>query len=84
MDRIRPLFVYFYPFDMTNITQIDYNDKSVYGVLGTQTRGGRMVGADESTAIAAPQDIWELLFGLFRRMSVYLYLCGVLNIYHNS
>ena len=28
------------------------NDKSVDGVLETQTRGGRMVGADEST------DLW--------------------------
>ena len=27
------------------------NDKSVDGVLGTQTRGGRMVGADESTEL---------------------------------
>ena len=27
------------------------NDRSVDGVLGTRTRGGRMVGADESTEI---------------------------------
>ena len=27
------------------------NEKSVDGVLGTQTRGGRMVGADESTEL---------------------------------
>ena len=35
-------------------TNLTINYKSVYGVLGTQTRGGRMVGADESTAMAAP------------------------------
>ena len=34
---------------MINIAQIDHNDKSVEGVLGTRTRGCRMVGADEST-----------------------------------
>ena len=27
------------------------NDKSVDGVLGTRTRGGRIVGADESTEL---------------------------------
>ena len=27
------------------------NEKSVDGVLGTRTRGGRMVGADESTEL---------------------------------
>ena len=27
------------------------NDKSVYGVLGTRTQGGRMEGADESTEL---------------------------------
>ena len=27
------------------------NDKSIDGVLGTQTRGGRMVGADESVEL---------------------------------
>ena len=28
---------------------IQYNDESIDGVLGTQTRGGRMEGVDEST-----------------------------------
>ena len=42
MVQIRPLFVYFRSFRMTNTAQIDYNDKSVDGVHG-------MVGADEST-----------------------------------
>ena len=32
---------------MTNIAQIDFNEKSIDGVLGTRTRGGRMVGATE-------------------------------------
>ena len=37
---------------MTSIAQNDYNDKSIDGVLRTQTQGGRMVGADESTKTA--------------------------------
>ena len=36
---------------MTNIAQIDYNDKSVHGVLGTWTQGSRMVAVDESTEL---------------------------------
>ena len=44
-------FVYFCSFHMTNIVQIDHNDKSVNGVLGTRTRGGRVVGADEFTEL---------------------------------
>ena len=51
MGQIRPLFVYFPSFRMRNIAQIDYYDKSVDGVLGTQTRRGRMVGKDESTEL---------------------------------
>ena len=45
-----PLFVYFRPFlnTKTNIVQ-NLTIKSVDGVLGTRTRGGRMVDADEST-----------------------------------
>ena len=35
MGQIRPLFVYFCSFHMTNTAQIDFNDKSVDGVLGT-------------------------------------------------
>ena len=34
---------------MTNIAQIDNNDKSIGGVLGTQTKGGMIVGADKSS-----------------------------------
>ena len=35
MGQIRPLFVYFRCFHMTNIAQIDYKDKSIHGVLWT-------------------------------------------------
>ena len=44
-------FCLFRSFYITNISLIDYNDKSIDGVLGTQTRGGRMVGTDESTEL---------------------------------
>ena len=52
MGQTRPLFVYFRPFlnTMTNTTQ-NLTIKSVDGVLWTQTRGGRMVGTDESTEL---------------------------------
>ena len=50
MGQSRPLFVYFrsfhIPIQMTNI-----NWKSIDGVLGTRTQGGRMEGADESTEL---------------------------------
>ena len=32
-------------------TNLTINDKSVIGVLGTQTRGGKMVGTDKSTEL---------------------------------
>ena len=32
-------------------TNLTINDKSVDGMLGSQTRGGRMEGADESTEL---------------------------------
>ena len=32
-------------------TNLTINDKNIYGVLGTRTQGGRMVGADESTEL---------------------------------
>ena len=39
------------------------NDKSVDGVLGTQTQGDRMVGTDESTELWHPMSIifWHCL-----------------------
>ena len=44
------LFVYFRSFhnEKTNLTLID---KSVDGVFGTQTQGGMMEGADQSTGL---------------------------------
>ena len=51
MNQIWPLFVYFRSFHWTNIARIDYNDESTDSVLGTQTQGGRIVGADESTEL---------------------------------
>ena len=51
MGQSRPLFVYFRPFHITiSIIQIE---KSLDGVLGIQTCGRRMVGADETIAINA-------------------------------
>ena len=67
MGQIRPLFVYFRSFHNANIAQIDCNDKSVDGVLGTQTRGGRMVGTDKST------ELWRLLFPLPLQIYTYHY-----------
>ena len=51
MGLTRPLFAYFSPFHMTNTALILQMKKSVDGVLGTRTRSGRMVGADESTEL---------------------------------
>ena len=46
MGQSRPLFVYFRSFLITISIQIE---KSVDGVIGIQTWGRRMVGADETT-----------------------------------
>ena len=45
---------------MTNTVQ-NLTIKSVDGVLGTQTRGGRVVGADESTEIWRHPTVANLL-----------------------
>ena len=45
MGQTWPLFVYFSFFSH------DKFDISIDGVLGTRTRGGRMVGANESTEL---------------------------------
>ena len=52
MGQTRPLFCLFSSFSQhnDNIVQ-NLTIKSVDGVLGTRTRGGRMVGADESTEL---------------------------------
>ena len=47
MGQTRPLS--FFSHDKYSTNTI--NEKSVDGVLGTRTRGGKMVGADESTEL---------------------------------
>ena len=51
MGQFRPLFVYFRYF----LDTISIIEKSVDGVLGIQTRGRRMVGADETTERPLPK-----------------------------
>ena len=51
MGQIRPLFCLFSFFSHDKYSTITINDKSFDGVLGTRTRGSRMVGADESTEL---------------------------------
>ena len=52
MGQSRPLFVYFR--DFLNTISIIQIEKSVDGVLGIQTWGRRMVGADETTELWRP------------------------------
>ena len=51
MGRTRPLFVLFSFFSHDKYSTNTIYEKSIDGVLGTRTWGGRMVGADESTEI---------------------------------
>ena len=51
MGQARHLFVYFHSFLIIIPIQIE---KSIDGVLGIQTRGLRMVGADETTELWRP------------------------------
>ena len=54
MGQSRPLFVYFrYFLDTISIIQIE---KSIDGMLGIQTRGCRMVGADKTTELWRPHN----------------------------
>ena len=48
MGQTRPLFVYFLFFSHDKYSTNTINDKSIDGVIGTRTQGGRMVGIDES------------------------------------
>ena len=51
MGQTRPiLIISFFSHDKYS-TNLTINDKSVDGMLGTRTLGGRMVGADESTEL---------------------------------
>ena len=64
MGQSRPLFVYFrYFLDTISIIQIE---KSVDGVLGIQTRGRRMVGADETTELWRPPTNLTVCFAIER------------------
>ena len=51
IGQFGPLFVYFCSFLITISIQIE---KSIDGVLGIQTRGRRMVGADKTTELWRP------------------------------
>ena len=52
MGQTRPLFVYFRPFRITiSIIKIE---KSIDGVLGIQTWGRRIVGADDTMVLWRP------------------------------
>ena len=51
MGQARHLFAYFHSFLIMIPIQIE---KSIDGVLGIQTRGLRMVGADETTELWRP------------------------------
>ena len=51
MGQTRPLFCLFSFFSHIAWTNLTINVKSVDGMLGSRTRGGRMEGADESTEL---------------------------------
>ena len=51
MCQTRPLFVYFVFFSHYKYSTNNINYKSIDGVIGTRTWGGRMVGADKSTEL---------------------------------
>ena len=61
----------FNSFHMINMAQIDYNDKSVDGVLETRTWHSRMVGAGKST------ELWRHPSSNFiYTCDLYVYFCG--------
>ena len=64
MGQSRPLFVYVRYF--LNIISIIQIEKSVDGVLGIQTRGRRMVGADETT------ELWRPLLPRFKELPIHV------------
>ena len=54
MGQTQPLLVYFRSFSQHKdkySSNFTINDKSIDGVLGSRTRGGRMEGADGSTEL---------------------------------
>ena len=66
MGQSQPLFVYFHSFLITISIQIE---KSVDGVLGIQTRGRRMVGADKTRSYGGhpivPLFCWSFIDVIF-------------------
>ena len=62
MGQSRPLFLFIFVFSTRINLNSNLNWKSIDGVLGIQTRGGRMEGTDESTA--APHSYYILLLRL--------------------
>ena len=56
MGQFRPLFVYFRPFLIT-ISRIQI-EKSIDGVLGNQTHGCQMVGADKTRSYGGRQTVF--------------------------
>ena len=59
MDQTRPLFVLFLFFSHDKYSTNTINDQSVDGVLWSRTKGGRMVGADDSTELWwHPKDVY--------------------------
>ena len=62
MGQFRPLFVYFHSFLIKISIQIE---KSVDGVLWIWTRGGRMVGADETMELWQPPSLIHIFPTLF-------------------
>ena len=71
MRQSRPLFVYFRPFLITiSIIRIE---KSIDVVLGIQTRGRMMIGADNTTELWRPPSILKfvLISPFFALLNVY-------------
>ena len=58
MGQARPLLCLFSFFSHDKYsTNLTINDKSVDGMLGTQTQGSKMVGADESAELSRYPDV---------------------------
>ena len=54
------LFISFFSHDKYS-TKLTINYKSIDGMLGTQTQGGRMVGTDKSAELWRHQHVWMLI-----------------------
>ena len=56
-------FCLFLFFSLDKYSANTINDKSIDGVLGTRTRGGRIVGADESTELGVTPSYFTYFTG---------------------